>query len=898
MDLKEDKLEHYGILRRSGRYPWGSGANPYQRGMSFLQAVSLMEQKGMTESQIAAAFSTPEEKFTTTQLRANKSMARNEIQKHEILNIVRMKERQMSNTAIAERLGIPESTVRNRLKAHEKGREDIIMNTANLLKDKLGDGYLDVGVGSAGYLGVSEERMKTALEVLKSEGYEVVEFYQPQLGNPDKTITFKYLAPPGTTRADVLKNLEKAAIIPAYSEDGGRTFQEIKPPVPVDPKRVTVRYGGEGGERRDGLIEIRPGQQDLTLGAGNYAQVRIQVGKDHYLKGMAVYNEDLPKGVDIRFNTNKKDTGNPLDSMKPLESDPTNPFKTTIRQLYYEKDGKQTLSPINIVGTDDPDGKKFPGEEGAWSKWSTTLSSQMLSKQTPALAKEQLKIAYDNRKAELDTINSLTNPTIKKKLLESYADSVDSMSVKLKAAALPGTRNHVLLPVESLKDNEIYAPNYKNGEQVVLIRHPHGGIFEIPQLKVNNKNQEAIKMMGKQPIDAVGINATVAQKLSGADFDGDTVLVIPTDGKKIKTAPQLKGLVNFDPMDYQNKSLPPMPNSTLQLEMGKSTNLISDMTVKGASLDEITDAVKHSMVVIDSKKHKLDYKQSAIDHGIPALKRKYQRDDQGKTGADTIISKASSEVRVPHQKLRSHKDGGPVDPKTGELVYVPTGETYTNKKGETVPRITKTNRMSTVSDAYELVSKPGTKIEAIYAEHANGLKALANQARKEALATPNLKYSPSAKKTYQKEVDSLNAKLNVAVKNKPLERHAQLVGNIAVAQKKSANPDLTKDELKKLRNKELAQARVKLGARKQQIDITPKEWEAIQAGAISNQRLKDILANTDLDRVKQLAMPKNTPSIGTAMAARAKAMAANGYTQAEIASALGVSTSTVSEALK
>lgn len=26
-----DELEHYGTPRHSGRYPWGSGENPYQR---------------------------------------------------------------------------------------------------------------------------------------------------------------------------------------------------------------------------------------------------------------------------------------------------------------------------------------------------------------------------------------------------------------------------------------------------------------------------------------------------------------------------------------------------------------------------------------------------------------------------------------------------------------------------------------------------------------------------------------------------------------------------------------------------------------------------------------------------------------------------------------------------
>ena len=68
----------------------------------------------------------------------------------------------------------------------------------------------------------------------------------------------------------------------------------------------------------------------------------------------------------------------------------------------------------------------------------------------------------------------------------------------------------------------------ENGERVVLIRHPHGGTFEIPELTVNNKNPDARKIVGTiKSQDAIGIHHKVAEHLSGADFDGDTVLVIP-----------------------------------------------------------------------------------------------------------------------------------------------------------------------------------------------------------------------------------------------------------------------------------------------------------------------------------------------------------------------------------
>ena len=894
MEETEDELYHYGILRKSGRYPWGSGTTPYQRSMSFYSAVDHLKKQGLSETTIAKGLGFE----TTTQLRATRSIAKAEIVKSEELQIARMKKKGMSNVAIGERLGIPEPTVRARLKTIEKGRQDVILTTADLLKSRIDDGtYLDLGLGTANHLGISPERLKTSIEVLKEQGYQTIEVYVEQLGNPGHNTTYKLLAPNGTTQGDVLKNMDRIQTVAAFSDNGGRTYREILPPKSVDPKRVDIAYGGQGGELADGMIELRRGVEDLSLGKSHYAQVRIKVGDDHFIKGMATYSDNLPNGIDIRFNTNKADTGNKLDVLKRLESDPENPFKSTIRQKYYkDKNGKEQLSPLNIVGTEDPDGQKFPGEEGAWGKWSKTLSSQMLSKQRPALAQEQLGLAYDIKKAEYDEILSLTNPTVKKKLLESFADAADSASVKLKAAALPGTSNHVLIPIKSMKDNEIYAPNYKNGQEVVLIRHPHAGVFEIPQLKVNNKNPEARRILGDQPIDAVGINSRVASKLSGADFDGDTVLVIPTDGKKIKTAPSLAGLRNFDPNSYQNLEQPQITNKTLQIQMGNISNLITDMTIKGATDDELARAERHAMVVIDSRKHRLDYKLSAQDNDIKALKNKYQREGSN-SGASTLISKASSEQRVNKRKLRSASQGGPIDPATGEKVYVETGETYTNKKGEVVFKQTKSTKMAEVKDARSLVSSQATKMEMIYADHANKLKTLANDARKEAYVTPKLKYSPSAKDTYQTEVNSLLAKLNIAKKNKPLERQAQLIGSIAVAQKKAANPDLSKDEIKKLKNRELSVARNRVGAQRQNVVVTPREWEAIQAGAISDHRLTEILANTNVDDLKQLALPRSKVSVSPAIQTRAKAMASNGYSQADIASALGISTSSVNEAI-
>ena len=45
-------------------------------------------------------------------------------------------------------------------------------------------------------------------------------------------------------------------------------------------------------------------------------------------------------------------------------------------------------------------------------------------------------------------------------------------------------KDKLLQKIPSMKENEVYAPNYKNGEQVALIRYPHAGTFEIPILTV------------------------------------------------------------------------------------------------------------------------------------------------------------------------------------------------------------------------------------------------------------------------------------------------------------------------------------------------------------------------------------------------------------------------------
>jgi len=901
LNVAEDELRHYGILRKSGRYPWGSGETPHERAGTFLGMVKDLRDQGLTDKQIYEGF-----EMTSSQFRDTVTIANNAQKAADISQARRLKANGLSNVAIGKKMGKPESTIRNLLKDDAQTKNEILKSTAEMLRAQVDKHkYIDVGKGVELHMGVSSEKLKAARRILEDEGYKLHYVDVEQLGT-GKMTKMKVLSRPETSFKEVWENRDKITPAMLKSRDGGRTFPKVLPPLSISSKRVGVRYAEQGGTDADGVIYVRPGVKDVSLGKANYAQVRIAVNGTHYLKGMAMYRDDLPEGVDLVFNTNKSSTGNKLDAMKKMKDDPDDPFGANINDQIQElgHDGTpRVTSVMNIVN-----------QEGKWDEWSKTLSSQMLSKQKPALAREQLDLAYDGKKTEFDRIMSLTNPTVKKHLLEKFADSADASAVHLKAAHMPRQANKVILPVNSLKDNEVYAPTFKDGERVALIRFPHGGIFEIPELTVNNRHPEARKLIGTKAIDAIGINSRVAERLSGADFDGDTVLVIPNNEGKIKSHPALKQLEGFDP-----KSAYPAYDGMLTMdggtwdakerkvvfkegqkptgkvkgrEMGDVSNLITDMTIKGAPFEEISRAVKHSMVVIDAEKHSLNYKQSAIDNGIANLKRKYQ--GGANKGAATLISRATSETRVLDRKLRSAKDGGPIDPKTGKLVYVETGAEFYGGK----PKKIKSTKLAEKDDANDLIDGVGTPMERIYAEHSNRLKDLANQARLEFLKGRDIEYSPSAAKAYAEEVKDLNAALHMALLNAPLERHAQVIGNAVFRVKKDANPDMDKAEITKLKSKSLQDARDRVGAGKKQIDITPRQWEAIQAGAISKSKLEQILDNADVEKVKELATPKDKPVMSAAMRERAAIMiSSKKYTLAEVAEHLGVSVSTLQAGL-
>lgn len=959
---QHNELYHYGTPRHSGRYPWGSGENPYQGDMDFKAHYSSLKKKGWTQKEIAKSMG-----MNTSDLRAKIDIASENITRGRDAMIFKLREKNYSKMAIARQLQIPESTVRNVLKNVDKVKASSTRSVAEDLKKAIDDQkYIDVGHGCESQMGISKDKLRHAVALLEQEGYKISYHEQPQMGT-SKSTTMKILVKKETPWAEVERARKNAEIdFPGFHYEHGdySNPHKLETPTSVDPKRVKIVYPSEGGDKKDGLIEIRPGCEDLNLGRNSYAQVRIAVNGTHFAKGVAVYGDPdkMPKGIDILVNTSKPDgmpAMGPKDNtvLKPLKYDPitNNPFGASINQddrgeskhplryfqaHYTGKDGKEHLSALNIVN-----------EQGTWDEWNRNLSSQFLAKQTLSLAKRQLNLDARMRHDEFDEINTISNPVVRKNLLESFADNCDSAAVHLKAAALPRQAMQLLIPFPDMKENEIYAPNFHDGEKVVLIRFPHTGRFEIPELIVNNRFEEGKRVIGgNDPTvkrDAVGINPKVAQQLSGADFDGDTVLVIPNDNGQIKTQGMLRQLDGFAETMHERYKRPadsPYPQMTPHdkgMQMGLVSNLITDMTLKGATDDELARAVKHSMVIIDAEKHDLDWRQSAEDNNIRQLYLKYQKRAQG--GASTLISQASSEYDVPHRKAgekRIDPETGKsrvfyIDPKTGEKLWTNTGketgrrvlkdvidpttgrpmidpktkqkikEPVLDENGNViwkkVGKTIKSQKMYEARDAMDLASDKDNPqpMEVIYGAYANEMKSLANQARLEAYSIKPQKQDISAKELYKKEIDELNSALALAKSNAPLERKAQMLANKFFNMKKQDNPELAydKDKIKKVKGQCLEEARYRVGASKTLISPTDRQWEAIQAGAVSSNKLEEILKNCDPDKVKQLATPRAPKGISSAKIATAKLRLNRGYSPDEVAQSLGVSVSTLYRAL-
>jgi len=1018
--------------RGSGRYPYGSGNRKHQHDWDVKARMDKLAAQGLSQAEIAEAmgytkydYYTKEIKPSVSKYKAERQIAVRNIKMDEYEEILWYDSHKdpetgkpYTNKKIAELMGLPnESSVRTkRQNAHN---EDPIFQAADQLKEAVKEnGYLDVGKGTELYVGLSPDSFKTSLEVLRNEGYEIYPLKQDQNNNPGQKTTTMVLIPPDKVGESNKETYQKAyealkdGKIGRLKDDDDvnnplkERVHQWEDPVKVPLKKVEIKYDEEGGTAKDGIIEIRAvkdkdgnivaADPSLNLGTNingdpsRYAQVRIMVdgGPEcvteknptgmKYIKGMAVYNLDLKEGTDILVNSNKSITDGPKKALKDIEPDSNLPFGSSVVQQHYidPKTGKEKLSAVQIVGTvTDDDHDRHT--EGAWGNWSKNLPSQFLAKQNLSLVKKQLKADTLLKEDEFETIMSIKNPTVRKKLLEEFGDGCDKAAEDLKAAPIPGQRTHVLIASKTLKDNECYAPNYDTGQTLALVRFPHEGTFEIPVVKVNNNNKEMRNAIGKNALDAIGINWNVASQLSGADFDGDNVIAIPMTKKSanggferstnIKHRDPLKELVGYDTNEYSIKNprfkdmVDEKGNPTYKYfktdkekgkEMGVITNLIMDMHAKGCEDGgELADAVRYAMVVIDAKKHELNYQQAYEDYHIADLKKKYQTNEEtGHVGgASSLLTRAKSPTEVDVRSTTSR-----IDPKTGKRIYdtpkvtqkpkrvkvyakdPETGKylkdedgnkiqetykgkyvknkdgSYTYKPGKLgkdnrglweekgiVDLKTSITKMQATDDARTLLSSNPNEIERTYADYANHMKAMANAARKESARINPAKESkadPAAAKEYADEVASLDAKLVRAKKNSSREREAQRLCTSRVNAAKDAHPEMYQDydTERKLRDRMLKEARIDCNAQKDRIRFTEKEWEAIEHYAISPTKLSSMLANADPDSYKSLALP-HTNTISSAKKTRIRTLYQAGYSQEEIARMVdGVSTSSIS----
>lgn len=938
---ESEYLEHVGVAhdenppgRGSGRYAYGSGENRYQRlGKDFYNQYLDLKKSGMKEKDIAKELGCYDAKGnpSTGVLRDMRAVAKNNTRKEEVRRAHELRDQGYTLQQIADELGKPnESSVRSLLNGSSETNMLRAEKTAEELKRVLEERgkFIDIGTGveaelsMAMNMNISETRLSEALYLLKQEGYVVENVLMPQVTNLNgQKTTIRVLAPPGT---DIRELRDYSNIVPYtdyISHDNGDTIKKaVEYPASLDPKRLMIRYAEDGGVDKDGVIELRRGVQDLDLKGSHYCQTRIMVNGTHYLKGMAVYGDNFPPGIDVIFNTNKtKDVPvmGPKDNsvLKPIKDDPENPFGSLIKDKdrggqydYIDKEtGEKKLGLINKTR-----------DEGEWNEWSDSAPSQFISKQPKALIDRQLNLTIADKNAELDDIMTVTNPTLRKKFLLDFAGKCDSTAEDLKAAKLPGQKYRVILPLTTIKDSEIYAPNLKDGTMVALVRFPHAGPHEIPILRVNNNNQEGDRVITKNSLDAVGITKKTADILSGADFDGDTVLVIPmSDRVRINSRAHdiaFKELRDFDPQhDYAARpGMAVLTEDNKQREMGIISNLITDMYTRGADDKDLIAATKHSMVVIDAVKHNLDYKRSEQENHIKELKAKYQKHsyDDKFGGASTIISQAGSDARVTKRQGQAR-----IDKKTGEISYRRADDAvYINKKGQRVEKTTTVSKMEKAflsgGNAFDLVSDINNPVEVAYAKFANTMHDIAKKARYTAVNTQGVTYSKSAYLAFKDDVDNLLEQVRKAELNRPRERAAQTLANakrqIDIERWKEAHPGYSNTEYKnymkeykkKVATKSLTNSRATVGAARSEIILTDRQWQAINLNAINQTNLNKIFKYANMDDVRARALPRNDQSLSTAKLAKMKAMRASGYSNAEIAESLDVSVSTVTNYIK
>ena len=130
----EEFLEHYGMPRRSGRYPYGSGKDPYQHEPDFLSRVEKLKAKGWEETSenIKKEFG-----LNSHQYRIEKSICIDERKALDIARAKSLKADGLNTSEIGRRMGVNESTVRGWFDQEKKAKYNLSKATAEFLKEQV-----------------------------------------------------------------------------------------------------------------------------------------------------------------------------------------------------------------------------------------------------------------------------------------------------------------------------------------------------------------------------------------------------------------------------------------------------------------------------------------------------------------------------------------------------------------------------------------------------------------------------------------------------------------------------------------------------------------------------------------------------------------------------------------
>ena len=187
--LEGDELYHYGTKFHSGRYPYGSGDDPYQHDGDFLTRVERLKKDGWKETaeNVEKEFGMKLEDYRNEKAWANYTRREQQVARAKAL-----KEKGLGDTAIGKEMGIPESTVRSLLNPKSEAKMQAAKQTADFLKEQIAakewidvgkdaERYINVGDGAENKMGISRTKLDQALYALESEGYKV---YQNRVEQP------------------------------------------------------------------------------------------------------------------------------------------------------------------------------------------------------------------------------------------------------------------------------------------------------------------------------------------------------------------------------------------------------------------------------------------------------------------------------------------------------------------------------------------------------------------------------------------------------------------------------------------------------------------------------------------------------------------------------------------